>query len=111
MGKTKKTRSKAAAKRSRVTKKRVVASKSGSKRTKKQAAAKATRKKSGPKTKKESPEARKARAKRIVAELRRLYPDATCALKHESALQLLVATILSAQCTDDRVNMVTPGNT
>src|SRR5256885_15773167 len=36
------------------------------------------------------------------------YPDATCALRHESALQLLVATILSAQSTDARVNMVTP---
>ncbi len=37
-----------------------------------------------------------------------LYPEATCALRHESALQLLVATILSAQCTDERVNQVTP---
>jgi endonuclease III len=37
-----------------------------------------------------------------------LYPDARCALTHENAYQLLVATILSAQCTDERVNMVTP---
>ena len=37
-----------------------------------------------------------------------LYPEATTALRHENALQLLVATILSAQCTDERVNMVTP---
>ncbi|MBI5154104.1 endonuclease III [Candidatus Poribacteria bacterium] len=37
------------------------------------------------------------------------FPDARCALKHEEPLQLLVATILSAQCTDERVNMVTPG--
>ncbi|HEX6966278.1 MAG TPA: endonuclease III [Gemmatimonadaceae bacterium] len=40
--------------------------------------------------------------------LRRAYPDAHCALNHASAFQLLVATILSAQCTDARVNMVTP---
>ena len=49
-------------------------------------------------------------AKRIAHLLRglhRTYPDATCALRHENALQLLVATILSAQCTDARVNLVT----
>jgi endonuclease-3 len=40
--------------------------------------------------------------------LARTYPDAQCALRHEGPLQLLVATILSAQCTDARVNMVTP---
>ncbi len=40
--------------------------------------------------------------------LRGLYPDAACALKHRNAFELLVATILSAQCTDVRVNMVTP---
>jgi endonuclease-3 len=40
--------------------------------------------------------------------LARTYPDAQCALSHESPLQLLVATILSAQCTDARVNQVTP---
>jgi endonuclease-3 len=40
--------------------------------------------------------------------LERAYPDATCALNHSSALELVVATILSAQCTDARVNMVTP---
>ena len=38
-----------------------------------------------------------------------MYPDAACALHHRDAWQLLVATILSAQCTDERVNMVTPG--
>jgi len=48
------------------------------------------------------------RAKRIVARLERAYPDATCALVHRNPLELLVATILSAQCTDARVNMVTP---
>ncbi|HKC41906.1 MAG TPA: endonuclease III, partial [Gemmatimonadales bacterium] len=40
--------------------------------------------------------------------LREAYPDAACALEHQSPFQLLVATILSAQCTDARVNMVTP---
>jgi len=50
----------------------------------------------------------KARARRILGELERLYPQAVCALVHESPFQLLVATILSAQCTDARVNMVTP---
>jgi len=52
---------------------------------------------------------RKARVERILAELDKLYPDATCALHHHNAWQLLVATILSAQCTDERVNKVTPG--
>jgi len=51
---------------------------------------------------------RKARAKKIIARLKQEYPDATCALHHTSALELVVATILSAQCTDARVNMVTP---
>jgi endonuclease-3 len=44
----------------------------------------------------------------ILAELARLYPDAECALHFTNALELLVATILSAQCTDKRVNLVTP---
>ena len=48
------------------------------------------------------------RAPCIVSRLRRAYPDATCALTHRDPWQLLVATILSAQCTDKRVNMVTP---
>jgi endonuclease-3 len=51
---------------------------------------------------------RKARIERILAELDRLFPTATCALHHKNAWQLLVATILSAQCTDERVNKVTP---
>ena len=49
-----------------------------------------------------------ARARRIVARLKKLYPDSDTELAHKSALQLLVATILSAQCTDERVNRVTP---
>jgi len=44
----------------------------------------------------------------IIQRLRRAYPDAACALRHENAFQLLCATILSAQCTDERVNLVTP---
>lgn len=48
------------------------------------------------------------RARRIVRALDRTYPEADCALRHGSALELLVATILSAQCTDERVNDVTP---
>src|SRR5438067_13675474 len=43
----------------------------------------------------------------IIAELRRLYPDARCSLNFSNPLELLVATQLSAQCTDERVNMVT----
>jgi endonuclease III len=51
---------------------------------------------------------RKARLERIFNELDRLFPAATCALHHRNAWELLVATILSAQCTDERVNKVTP---
>jgi endonuclease-3 len=51
--------------------------------------------------------ARKARANKICATLRRTYPDAHCELNFSDPLQLLVATILSAQCTDKRVNFVT----
>jgi len=53
--------------------------------------------------------AKKERSNQILAELDKLYPNATCALHHRSAWELLVATILSAQCTDERVNKVTPG--
>lgn len=52
---------------------------------------------------------RQDRASKILAKLKRSYPDAKCALNHESPWQLLVATILSAQCTDARVNLVVPG--
>jgi endonuclease-3 len=51
---------------------------------------------------------RKERAAALVEVLDCVYPDAHCALDHRDPLQLLVATILSAQCTDKRVNMVTP---
>jgi endonuclease-3 len=49
----------------------------------------------------------KDRTKKIIARLRREYPDAKCSLNHSTPLELLVATILSAQCTDERVNVVT----
>ena len=52
---------------------------------------------------------RQARVKRILAGLDEMYPAVTCALHHSNAWELLVATILSAQCTDKRVNEVTPG--
>lgn len=55
----------------------------------------------------ESRAERRARAQEIVALLREMYPDARCSLDYETPLQLLVATILSAQCTDERVNIVT----
>ena len=51
---------------------------------------------------------KKQRALEILVILKRLYPDATCSLTYETPVQLLVATILSAQCTDERVNKVTP---
>jgi endonuclease-3 len=52
--------------------------------------------------------AKQQRALEILIRLKRLYPDATCTLNYETPVQLLVATILSAQCTDERVNQVTP---
>src|SRR5262245_44283393 len=54
------------------------------------------------------PDPVRGRARRIVRLLARQYPDAKCALDHGTPLQLLVATILSAQCTDVRVNLVPP---
>ena len=48
------------------------------------------------------------RLRRIVNTLEKIYPDVSCALYHDNAWQLLMATILSAQCTDARVNQVTP---
>jgi endonuclease III len=57
---------------------------------------------------KESTEQKKARVDKIIAGLKKAYPDAHCELDHSNPLELLVATILSAQCTDKRVNMVTP---
>lgn len=51
---------------------------------------------------------KKQRALEVLVRLKRLYPDATCSLDYSTPVQLLVATILSAQCTDERVNKVTP---
>lgn len=56
----------------------------------------------------ETQDDRKKRARRILTGLRKLYPDADCALEHVDPFQLLVATILSAQSTDETVNKVTP---
>jgi endonuclease III len=53
--------------------------------------------------------AKRARARKILTLLQRAYPDAKIALDFSTPLELLIATILSAQCTDERVNMVTPG--
>lgn len=53
-------------------------------------------------------DAKKKHARKVVTRLRRHYPVAECALLHDTPFQLLAATILSAQCTDQRVNMVTP---
>jgi endonuclease III len=55
----------------------------------------------------ETKEALSARVGRIIAGLKEAYPDAHCELNHRNPLELLVATILSAQCTDKRVNIVT----
>jgi len=56
----------------------------------------------------ESREAKRARARKIILALKKAYPDAKIALDFGNPLELLVATILSAQCTDERVNQVTP---
>jgi len=56
----------------------------------------------------ETPVARRARVRKIIAALTRAHPDAVCALVHRNPYELTMATILSAQCTDARVNLVTP---
>jgi endonuclease-3 len=56
----------------------------------------------------ESRDAKRARARKIIRALKKAYPDAKIALDFGNPLELLVATILSAQCTDERVNQVTP---
>jgi len=55
----------------------------------------------------ESWQTKAARAKKIIAALRKTYPDAHCELNYSNPLELLIATVLSAQCTDKRVNQVT----
>jgi endonuclease-3 len=59
------------------------------------------------KTSNKTLEQRRQRVKRILPILKRTYPQAKCSLDHSNPLELIVATILSAQCTDDRVNIVT----
>ena len=56
---------------------------------------------------KEDPPAKRSRGISILGTLRKAFPSARTALRHENPFQLLIATILSAQCTDERVNMVT----
>src|SRR5687768_8520271 len=57
--------------------------------------------------KRESMEQLKARVREVIRRLKRAYPDAKCSLNHTNPFELLIATILSAQCTDERVNIVT----
>jgi endonuclease-3 len=57
--------------------------------------------------KRESLDELKARTREVIRRLKRVYPGAKCSLNHSNPFELLVATILSAQCTDERVNMVT----
>src|SRR4029079_7462676 len=57
--------------------------------------------------KRESPEELKKRTRDVIRRLKRTYPGAKCSLNHSNPFELLVATILSAQCTDERVNIVT----
>ncbi|MBA4158934.1 MAG: hypothetical protein H0X65_15865, partial [Gemmatimonadetes bacterium] len=61
-----------------------------------------------PVAKRETKAARIARTSSILERLGALYPESRCSLDHEDPLQLLLATVLSAQCTDARVNQVTP---
>jgi endonuclease-3 len=56
----------------------------------------------------ETVDQKKSRALKIISGFEKAYPDAHCELDHSNPLELLIATILSAQCTDKRVNMVTP---
>jgi endonuclease-3 len=70
--------------------------------------AKAERHPYAPATPDRHPERVPANPPTVFVRLRATFPDAHCALDHRNAFQLLVATILSAQCTDVRVNMVTP---
>ena len=57
----------------------------------------------------EKPDQLRSRTRTLLRKLRKRHPDAGCTLDHRTPLQLLVATILSAQCTDERVNKLTPG--
>jgi endonuclease-3 len=67
-----------------------------------------TSRKAAPAKRRETQAEKKARALKICRALEKTYPDAVCALHHKNPFELLVATILSAQCTDARVNATTP---
>src|SRR5947208_3657091 len=69
--------------------------------------ANASKLKSGKKTSGRNAQELKDRVREIIRRLKREYPDAKCSLNHSNAFELLIATILSAQCTDERVNIVT----
>jgi len=71
-------------------------------------AAKKKTKRQAPNRQSDRAETLKRRAGRLYRKLKKAYPDAHCALDHRNPFELLVSTILSAQCTDERVNMVTP---
>src|SRR5215212_7137457 len=58
-------------------------------------------------SKRESTDDLKKRVRDVIRRLKRAYPDAKTSLNHTNAFELLIATILSAQCTDERVNIVT----
>jgi len=75
--------------------------------TREGAAVKSTRPGKGATVKRESPEERRSRAAAIMARLEAAYPDARVALRFSNPLEMLVATVLSAQCTDAKVNEVT----
>lgn len=80
-------------------------------RSPKKAAKKKPAKKSGPlvlRRIRESREMKRKRVSEIMSRLHKAHPDAKCALTYSNPLELLLATILSAQCTDERVNKVTP---
>jgi endonuclease III len=82
--------------------------KSAKKASKKATTAKGSPKPSTPPTRRNYNPLAPARITDILQRLNKLYPNVVCALHHKSAWELVVATILSAQCTDVRVNMVTP---
>lgn len=88
-------------------KKKTVKKKTASKKVVRKKNAKKKNAKKGPKLPEVSDE-QKTFAKKILRGLKKTYPVADCALDHEDAFQLLAATILSAQCTDERVNKETP---
>lgn len=107
-GRSKKKRSAKAASTGTATKK-TSSKKTSAKKTsaKKSSTQRTSKKKRATKPRKPNP-AELERTQRVYQKLEQTYPDAECALKHRNAYELLTATILSAQCTDERVNKTTP---